>query len=211
MLVTIHYKKVNGVCLRVEDPVRGVAVGLVGLLSSFMPGILDLDNEAVLVLLGTLLDLLASGGQVVGELVEVPVVVGLSNVVLPVLLHEIGQVLAVGRSRVGHVVVGEPALKLSLMPFVVSCAASPLVRMCLTCDGAAFDTVRLDNAGVFCTRSSKRPWPERENLPALPESQSAVTVWVAKATVAREARENFMVELSQRYGDACVMIALIAG
>jgi len=32
------------------------------------------------------------------------------------------------------------------------------------------------------------------DLPALPESQSAVAVWVAKATVARVARENLMVE-----------------
>lgn len=155
MLVRIHHQPVSGVRLRVEDPVCGVAVGLVGLLSSLVPGVLNLDNEAVLVLLSALLDLLASGGQVVGELVEVPVVVGLSNVVLPVLRHEIGQVLAVGRSRVGHVVVGEPALKLSLMPFVVSCAASALVRICLTCDDAAMDTGRLDNAGGQGTSTSK--------------------------------------------------------
>ena len=85
-----------------------------------MPCVLNLDNEAVLVLLGTLLDLLAGGGQVVGKLARAPVVVGLSNVVLPVLLDEVGQILAVGRGRVGDVVVGEPALKLSLMPLVVS-------------------------------------------------------------------------------------------
>ena len=120
-------------CLRVEDPVRGVAVGLVGLVSSLVPGILNLNNKAVLALLSTLLNFLASGGQVVGELVDIPAVVGLDNIVFPVLLHKIGEVLAVGRSRVGHVVVGKPALKLSLMPLVVSCAASPLVRICLTC------------------------------------------------------------------------------
>jgi hypothetical protein len=32
-----------------------------------------------------------------------------------------------------------------------------------------------------------------ENLPDLPESQSAVAVWVARATVARVARENLIV------------------
>jgi nitroreductase len=37
-----------------------------------------------------------------------------------------------------------------------------------------------------------------ENLPALPESQSAVAVWVAKATVAKVARENFMMKCSAR-------------
>ena len=31
-------------------------------------------------------------------------------------------------------------------------------------------------------------------LPALPESQSAVTDWVARATVASVARENFMMK-----------------
>jgi hypothetical protein len=34
------------------------------------------------------------------------------------------------------------------------------------------------------------------DLPALPESQSAVAVWVAKATVARVARENLMMKCS---------------
>lgn len=119
--------------LRVEDPVGGVAVGLIGLLGSLVPGILHLDDKAVLVLLSALLDLLAGGGQVALELLGVPVAVGLGDVVLPVLLNKVGQVLAVGRSGVGNVVVGKPALKLSLMPLVVCCAASPSVRICLTC------------------------------------------------------------------------------
>jgi hypothetical protein len=34
-------------------------------------------------------------------------------------LHELLEVLAVGRSRVGDVVVGEPALQLRLVPLVV--------------------------------------------------------------------------------------------
>ena len=33
-----------------------------------------------------------------------------------------------------------------------------------------------------------------EDLPPLPESQSAVAVWVARATVANVARENLMVK-----------------
>lgn len=119
-----HYWKV-GQSLRVEDPVLGVTVGLVGLLGSLVPGVLNLGEEAVLVLLSALLDFLASGGQVVGELGSVPVVVGLGDVVLPVLANEVAQILAVGRGGVGDIVVGEPALELSLMPLVVSCAASP--------------------------------------------------------------------------------------
>jgi hypothetical protein len=107
-------------CLRVEQPVSAVAVGLVGLVGGLVPCVLNLRDQALGVLLGALLDLLASGSQVVGELTGTPAAVGLGDVVLPVLLNEVGQVLAVGRSRVGHAVVGEPTLKLSLMPLVVS-------------------------------------------------------------------------------------------
>ena len=112
--------KSSGEHLRVEEPVGAVAVGLVGLLGGLVPCVLNLGDEALGVFLSALLDLLASGGQVVGELVGTPVAVGLGDVVLPVLGDEVGQILAVGRGRVGHVVVGEPALKLSLMPLVVS-------------------------------------------------------------------------------------------
>lgn len=85
-----------------------------------MPCVLNLGDEALGVLLSALLDLLAGGGQVVGELVGAPVAVRLGDDILPVLRNQVGQVLAVGRGRVGDVVVGEPALKLSLMPLVVS-------------------------------------------------------------------------------------------
>ena len=104
----------------VEDPVLDRRIGVRGLVGSLMPVRLDLADKAVLVLLGTLLDLLAGAGDVVLELLGVPAVVGLSNLVVPVVLDQVDKVLAVGRGRVGHVVVGEPALKLSLMPLVVS-------------------------------------------------------------------------------------------
>jgi len=110
--------------LRVEDPVGGVAVSLVGLFGGLVPGTLNLLDEALGVLLGALLDLLAGRAQVVGKLGSIPVAVRLGDVILPVLGDEIGQVLTVGRGRVGDIVVGKPALKLSLMPLVVSCAAS---------------------------------------------------------------------------------------
>ena len=117
--------------MRVKDPACGVAVGLVGLVGSLVPGVLDLDDEAVLVLLGTLLDLLASGGQVVGKLAGAPAAVGLGDVVVPVLGDKVGQVLTVGGSGEGDIVVGKPALKLGLVPLVVSCTASWSIRMCL--------------------------------------------------------------------------------
>jgi hypothetical protein len=129
-------------CLRVEEPVSAVAISLVGLVGSLVPCVLNLGDEALGVLLGALLDLLAGGGQVAGELTRAPAAVGLGDVVLPVLLDEVGQVLAVCRGRVGDTVVGEPALKLSLMPFVVSYTASPSVRICLTCGSTLLGTAR---------------------------------------------------------------------
>lgn len=51
--------------LRVEDPAGSVAVSLVGLFGSLVPGILDLGEKALGVLLGALLDFLAGRGQVV--------------------------------------------------------------------------------------------------------------------------------------------------
>jgi hypothetical protein len=39
-----------------------------------------------------------------------------------------------------------------------------------------------------------------EDLPALPVSQSAVAVWVAKATVAKVARENLMMKKCSAWG-----------
>jgi hypothetical protein len=180
--------------LRVEDPASGVAVGLVGLVGSLVPCVLDLGKKAVLVLLGALLDLLASGGQVARELAGGPAVVGLGDIVVPVLLDEVGKILAVGRGGVWDIVVGKPALKLSLVPLVVSCAASPSVRTCLTCDGTFVDTAQ---PGRRCCREQAHALighAMNEDLPALPVSQSAVAVWVAKATVAKVARENLMMK-----------------
>ncbi|KAG9938486.1 hypothetical protein KCV05_g189, partial [Aureobasidium melanogenum] len=94
-------------------------VGVRGLVGSLTPVRLDLADEAVLVLLSTLLDLLARACDVVLELLGVPSVVGLSNLVVPVVLDQINEVLAVGRGRVGNIVVREPSLQLGLMPLVL--------------------------------------------------------------------------------------------
>lgn len=76
-------------------------------------------NKTVLVLLGALLDLLALRCDVALQLVGVPLVVWLYNIVLPVLLNQILQVLAVCRCWVWDVVVREPTLELSLVPLVI--------------------------------------------------------------------------------------------
>lgn len=72
--------------LRVEDPFLHVLVGVICLVRGLVPVVLDLSYEAILVLLGSLLDFLTLGIEVVLELVGVPGVVWLDDVVLPVLL-----------------------------------------------------------------------------------------------------------------------------
>lgn len=109
---------------RVEDVGLDITGSLVRLVGGRVPVLLDLLDEAVLVLLGALLGLLTLGSQVAGQLVGVPLAVWLGDVVVPVLLHQVLQVLAIGGSRIRDVVVGQPALKLSLVPLVVGCAGS---------------------------------------------------------------------------------------
>lgn len=84
-----------------------------------MPIALNLAGKALGVLLRALLDLLPLRGQVVGELLRIPLVVGLGDVILPVGLDEVLEILTVSGGGVGDVVVGEPSLELSLVPFVV--------------------------------------------------------------------------------------------
>ena len=110
-------------CSRVEDPAFHVAHALVCLVRGLVPVALDLAEQAVLVLLSTLLCLLALGAQVVLELIRVPVIVWLGDIVLPVLLDQVLQIFTVGCGRERNVVVRQPSLKLGLVPFVVSCAA----------------------------------------------------------------------------------------
>jgi hypothetical protein len=91
-------------------------------------------------------------------------------------------------------VVGEPALKLSLVPLVVSCAASMSVRMRFVLIGDVLGHSSMVTVLVFDHRRVDNGCALIENLPDLPESQSAVAVWVARATVARVARENLIVK-----------------
>jgi len=79
----------------VEDPVLDIVVRIVGVVGGALPVALHLANEAVLVLLRALLGLVALRAQPVGQLVGVPAVVWFGDVVIPVLLHQVLQVLAV--------------------------------------------------------------------------------------------------------------------
>jgi len=84
------------------------------------PSRLDGADEGVLVDLGSLVCLLALGLEVVLKLGSVPLAVRSYDLLIPVLLDQALQVLAISRRRVGNVVVRQPALELSLVPFVVS-------------------------------------------------------------------------------------------
>lgn len=92
-------------CLRVEDPVLNAAVSLVGRILSLGPVDLDLLGKALRVILGTLLGLLALGGEVVGEALGVPAAVWCNDLVVPVVCYRLLEVLTVRGSWVGNAVV----------------------------------------------------------------------------------------------------------
>jgi len=78
----------------VEDPVLDIAVRVVGAVGGALPVALHLGEEAVLVLLSALLRLVALRREPVRQLVGIPAVVRLHNIIIPVLLDEVLQVLA---------------------------------------------------------------------------------------------------------------------
>ena len=61
-------------------------IGIVGLIGSLIPVILDLACKTLRVFLGSLLGLLAFGAQVVRELVGVPLLVWLDDGIFPIVL-----------------------------------------------------------------------------------------------------------------------------
>lgn len=84
-----------------------------------MPVALDLSEEAILVLFGAFFDLLTLRRDVRLQLIGIPAVVWRCNLVFPVELDKVDEILAVCRSRIWHIVVRQPPLELSLMPFVI--------------------------------------------------------------------------------------------
>jgi len=105
---------------RVEDVVPDIAVDRVRVVSSVFPSALHLFDKSILVAFSALLDLRTLVDEVLLETVEVPVSIGGLHSRLPVVLHKVLKILAISRSRVWDVMVGKPALKLGLVPFVVS-------------------------------------------------------------------------------------------
>lgn len=91
--------------LPVEDPVLYAVVRRIRLIASLMPIAFDLAEQAILVLLRALLDLLSTGAEIAGELICIPLVVRLGHVILPVVLNQILKVLAVRRCRIWDVVI----------------------------------------------------------------------------------------------------------
>jgi len=73
-------------------------------------------------------------------------------------------------------VVGEPALKLSLMPLVVSCTASMSVRTSFFLVGSFCGHSSMVTVPVNDHRGVNNGYAYIKDLPPLPESQSAVAV-----------------------------------
>ena len=105
----------------IKDPISNVSPGLLGLVLSLEPVGLNLLNQVILGSFGLGLGLLALGLKEGAELGGVPALIWRNDVLIPVLFDQILEILAVRRSRIGDVVVGEPTLKLCLVPFVVYC------------------------------------------------------------------------------------------
>lgn len=88
-----------------------IRVGVAGGVGGLLPVGLHLSNQAVLALLSALLDLMTLRREVAVELVGVPAIVGLDNIVLPIALNQVLEVFAVGWSGVWNVVVRKPSVK----------------------------------------------------------------------------------------------------
>jgi hypothetical protein len=108
--------------VRVEDPVLNTTIGLVRRVLSLGPVHLDLLSEALGVLLGALLCLVALGGEVVLEALGVPAAIGRDDLVVPVVADRLLEALAVRGRWVRDAVVRQPTLKLRLVPLVVDCS-----------------------------------------------------------------------------------------
>jgi hypothetical protein len=89
----------------IENPILDIIPGLIGILFSFVPVVLDLLDKAVLGRFDVSLGLFALVLQVLAKLDGVPAVVRSYNIVVPILSHQILEILAIGGGWVGNVVV----------------------------------------------------------------------------------------------------------
>lgn len=90
---------------RIQNPVLRIDKRVLGLVFGLSPDRLDLRDQLILVLLSVVLRFDALELEVRSKLVYVPAVVRLDNMVVPVLLDAIVQVLAVCRRWVRDVVI----------------------------------------------------------------------------------------------------------
>lgn len=88
-------EKSEGIALPIKDPIPDAAIGLIGRILSLAPIDLDLVDQAVFVLLCSILGLVAFRGQVVLNLLVVPIVVGIDGVVIPVVLDQVLEIFPV--------------------------------------------------------------------------------------------------------------------
>ena len=105
--------------IRIENPILHIVISFRSLITSLVPGLLNLADEVVFVLFGPFLDVFAFATEVGLQSIDIPTLVRSGDVGVPILLHKVFKILAICRLGIGNVMVGEPLLELSLMPFVV--------------------------------------------------------------------------------------------
>lgn len=84
-----------------------------------MPITLDRGHQTVLALVGTFSGLIAPIGQILLKSIDIPVRVGSRDLGIPILLDDLLEILTVGGTRIRDVMIGQPTLKFSLMPFII--------------------------------------------------------------------------------------------
>ena len=89
----------------IKNPILHTGIGLMDGLRRICPSALDLTDETGLVGFATLLNLAPFRLEVCRELRSVPFMVRSCNFSIPVVLHQILQVLAVSWSGIGNIVV----------------------------------------------------------------------------------------------------------
>lgn len=95
----------------IENPILDVGPGILSLVLGLIPAVGNRGEESVAVALSTLLDVDALLLEVGAQLLGIPLLVGRDGILIPVLLDQVLEVLAVGGGGVGDVVVaGSPWL-----------------------------------------------------------------------------------------------------
>jgi hypothetical protein len=126
-------------------------------------------------------------------LLGIPRVVGSDNVVVPVLLDQLFEIFAIRGGRIWDVVIGEPSLELSFVPFIVGCSEWIEVSDMLTHGMDKSRRIEVKRQYRAPTRSLIR------YIPALVNQLLARTPWVAKATERTVERNRMFSKLFQSF------------